>query len=115
AIVALVVTGRFPHSWKTAGGNGAVTSFQPPLRGSTSATSERPVAARLAITQGVPASADEDLPLGVSVLGASDGALLVITGLPNGSELSSGRPAGANGWRISAADLNNAVIRLPQG
>jgi hypothetical protein len=115
AIVALVVTGRFPHSWKTAGGNGAVTSFQPPLRGSTSATSERPVAARLAITQGVPASADEDLPLGVSVLGASDGALLVITGLPSGSELSSGRPAGANGWRISAADLNNAVIRLPQG
>jgi hypothetical protein len=117
AIVALVVTGRFPPLWNTSGGSGAATSLPLPLRGGTSASVEgsQRAAPRLAITQGVASRAEEDLPIGVSVLGASDGAVLVVTGLPIGSELSSGHPVGANGWRISAADLNNAVVHLPRG
>jgi peptidoglycan hydrolase-like protein with peptidoglycan-binding domain len=110
-IVALVVTGRFPPLRNTAasGPHGVVA-------GRTSSTTEWPQgpAPRLAILQAVLSGADEDLPLGMSVLGASDSAALVITGLPPGSVLSSGRRVGADGWRISAADLDNSVIHLPR-
>jgi len=116
AIVALVVTGRLPPLWNT-GANGPTTSLWSRFVGRTFPTAERPQrpAPQLAVTQAVPSDADEDLPLGLSVLGETNGAALVITGLPTGSALSSGRPVGTNSWRISAADLSNTVVRLPQG
>jgi peptidoglycan hydrolase-like protein with peptidoglycan-binding domain len=119
ALVALVMPGRFPPLRETAGNdpNAAGTSSWPRFAGSTSATTEGPqrAAPRLAVTQVVPSGAHEDFPLGMSVQGGSDGVTLVITGLPTGSALSSGRPLGANSWRVSAADVDNTVIRLPRG
>jgi hypothetical protein len=52
----------------------------------------------------------DEMPLGVSVVGPSEGAVLELTGLPSGWKLSSGRPFGADGWRLPVADLADAVI-----
>src|SRR6266851_10056856 len=115
SIVAFVVMGRFSPLWK-ADGSGAATSFWSRLVGRTFTAAEPPQrpAPQLVVRQ-VPSGPDEDLSLGLSVLGETNGAALVITGLPTGSALSSGRPVGTNSWRISAADLSNTVVRLPQG
>jgi len=40
---------------------------------------------------------------------------VVINGLATGSVLSLGTPAGPNGWRLSAKDLNSAMIMPPRG
>jgi len=115
SIVAFVVMGRFSPLWK-ADGSGAATSFWSRLVGRTFTAAEPPQrpAPQLVVRQ-VPSGPDEDLSLGLSVLGETKGAALVITGLPTGSALSSGRPVGTNSWRVSAADLDNIVIRLPKG
>jgi hypothetical protein len=56
----------------------------------------------------------DEMPLGVSVVGPSEGAVLELTGLPSGWKLSSGRPFGADGWRLPVADLADAVFWPPQ-
>ena len=61
-----------------------------------------------------PPGKSEDMPLGISVVGPTEGAVLELTGLPSGWKLSSGRPFGADGWRLPVADLTDAVIWPPQ-
>jgi hypothetical protein len=71
-----------------------------------------PVAApppRLVVDPRPPGKSD-DMPLGISVVGPSEGAVLEVTGLPSGWKLSSGRPFGADGWRLPVSDLTDAVI-----
>ena len=61
-----------------------------------------------------PPGKSEDMPLGISVVGPTEGAVLELTGLPSGWKLSSGRPFGADGWRLPVSDLTDAVIWPPQ-
>jgi hypothetical protein len=61
-----------------------------------------------------PLSKGDEMPLGVSVVGPSEGAVLELTGLPSGGKISSGRPFGADGWRLPVADLADAVFWPPQ-
>lgn len=59
--------------------------------------------------------ADEAVPLGVSVYGATDGAEFVINGMAPGSTFSTGRSVAADTWSIPAADIRNAMIAPPRG
>jgi hypothetical protein len=68
---------------------------------------------RLVVDTQPPGSGD-DSPLGVSVVGPIEGVVLELTGLPAGWKLSSGRPFGADGWRLPAADLADVVIHPSQ-
>jgi hypothetical protein len=43
-----------------------------------------------------------------------EGATVELTGLPSGGKISSGRPFGADGWRLPVADLADAVFWPPQ-
>jgi hypothetical protein len=70
-------------------------------------------ASRLVVDPRPPGKSD-DMPLGISVVGPSEGAVLELTGLPSGWKLSSGRPFGVDGWRLPIADLTDAVIWPPQ-
>jgi hypothetical protein len=75
-----------------------------------------PVAAfspRLVVDPKPPGKSD-DMPLGVWVIGRSEGAVLELSGLPSGWKLSSGRSFGADGWRLPVADLTDTVIWSPQ-
>jgi hypothetical protein len=70
---------------------------------------------QLVVAQAPPLSANEALRLGVSLAGRSDGAALLIGGLAPGSTFPVGRSIGGNRWRLSAAELGNAVLTPPRG
>jgi hypothetical protein len=70
------------------------------------------------VSDAVPESTDDRLPLGISVRGqreVASAAVIEIIGLPGGWALSAGRPFGENGWRVPAAKLSGAMILPPRG
>src|SRR5215470_8441124 len=58
--------------------------------------------------------ANEPIPLGVSLNGASGEETLTLVGLTNGTKLSAGTPLGLTGWQMSARDLGNAFAYAPR-
>jgi hypothetical protein len=58
--------------------------------------------------------ANEPLPLGVSLNGASGGEMVTLTGLAAGTNVSTGTPRGLTGWRVSALDLAQAIVYAPK-
>jgi hypothetical protein len=70
---------------------------------------------RLLFPQSISYVAPDTIPLGIRVGGETLGLALEITGLPNGTAISRGRPLPGGGWRIRATDVGNAVIYLPHG
>jgi hypothetical protein len=70
---------------------------------------------RLVLQQNDSYATDNTIPLGLQVSGEAEGLSLVISGLPSGSTLSGAHSGEGGQWRILAADVGNAMIRLPQG
>ena len=68
---------------------------------------------RLIVVPPPPGENADTFPLGITLEGAPSGAAVVISGLPAGTTLSAGTPAGAKAWRLSGADLDHATIRPP--
>jgi hypothetical protein len=60
-------------------------------------------------------ASDDAIPLGLQVSGDTIGVALEISGLPDGTTLSSGRPLGGGRWRLLASDVGNTVVRPPAG
>jgi hypothetical protein len=69
----------------------------------------------LRVNQEAPRNRGEAFPLAVTVVGSVVGASVIVDGLTAGSTLTAGGPLGANGWRLAAAELPNALIRPPTG
>jgi len=69
----------------------------------------------LSVNQEAPRNRGEAFPLAVTVVGSVVGASVVVDGLTAGSTLTVGGPLGANGWRLAAVDLRNALVRRPRG
>jgi hypothetical protein len=72
-------------------------------------------APRLVVAKTAPLRPNEALRLGVSLDAPSGGAVLLIGGLAPGSAFSVGRSIGGNRWRLSAAELENAILTPPRG
>src|SRR5262249_20374913 len=72
-------------------------------------------APQINLGQQSPHPAGEAIPLGASLIGAAEGANIVIDGLANGSTVTVGQSLGANPWRIPVSDLNDALVRPPEG
>jgi TPR repeat protein len=70
---------------------------------------------QLIVTQAGPSGSDEARRLDVALDRISEGAILLVNGLAQGSAVSAGRPAGGNWWRLSAAELGNAAVTPPHG
>jgi TPR repeat protein len=70
---------------------------------------------QLIVTQAGPSSTDEARRLDVALDRISEGAILLVNGLAQGSAVSAGRPAGGNWWRLAAAELGNAAVTPPHG
>jgi hypothetical protein len=60
-------------------------------------------------------SAGEPLPLGLTMQGSAEGAIVVVTGLIPGMSLSSGSAAGGDSWQVPATDLTNTWVGPPVG
>ena len=126
-ITAFLVYGTFTTVWphgpssRTAEGDSTerrlIGATQVAVERRTQGTKEQPSSprARLAILRAPSGRVDDAIPLGVSLAGASGSASLLISGLPAGSTISTGRPLGAGNWRLPASELSNAAIRPPRG
>jgi hypothetical protein len=57
----------------------------------------------------------EPVPLGLAVHGASEQAVVYLTDLVRGMELSAGNQVGSHSWEVPAAELNYAWIAPPDG
>ena len=75
----------------------------------------RPPPPELSVNQEGPRNRGEAFPLAVTVVGSVVGASVVVDGLAAGSTLTVGGSLGANGWRLAAVDLPNALVRPPIG
>jgi hypothetical protein len=70
---------------------------------------------QLLIGAAAPAAVDDVIPLGISLVNAGNGDAVVLDGIPAGSNITNGRPSGANGWLLLGYELGNAAIRPAQG
>jgi hypothetical protein len=123
--IALLVVGKGPFSWLMVKDHpertlafGSRFAGQPLApNGSTRAPADAPklAAPQLVVSHAGPHGQGEAAPLGVALSTASSGAMVVIDGLQTGSNLNVGRSAGSSGWRLTARDLPNALVRPPQG
>ena len=117
AVVAFVIVGKPWTSGVTKSAEATKSvddpnSFLPRFAGQTPASA--PPAPKLVAGQAVPRRTGEVFPLGVSIRGPSEGAMLLIGGLANGATLSAGHPAGDNSWRVPVADLDSVMIQPPR-
>jgi hypothetical protein len=67
------------------------------------------------MVQSSPAVAGEPAPLGLTLWGAANDAVVFLKGLPPGMELSTGHAVADGVWQLSAADLPYAWIAPPVG
>lgn len=115
-VAALLVVGKL-QGWNAA---------TPDRLGEASpgSTAAEPVAAqspsartlpRLVIGTAAPGAVDDLIPLGISLANADNGDSVVLSGLPAGSNITSGRPSGTSGWSLFAFELGNAAIRPALG
>lgn len=66
------------------------------------------------IVEGRQTFANEALPLGVALKGASGSEIALLTGLVTGTRVSVGGPFGATGWRIPVRELDGALAYAPK-
>jgi hypothetical protein len=110
AAIALAVT----IAWLVAGRLPGVNLRPDRLSDTTSG----PIAdgtSQLVIATPAPAAVDDLIPLGISLANAANGDAIVLSGLPDGSNITGGRPVGSNGWHLYAYEIDGAAIRPAPG
>jgi hypothetical protein len=66
------------------------------------------------VVEGQKGFANEPLPLGVSLNGASGEERVTLAGLALGTSLSAGTPLGLTSWQMLARDVGNAFVYAPK-
>jgi hypothetical protein len=87
-----------------------VTMSLQPVQSASAQPSEAPVPRLVVHARGV---AGEPLPLGLTIEGGADGAVVIVTGLVPGMTLSNGIALGASVWQVPATDLANTWVGPP--
>jgi hypothetical protein len=89
-----------------------VTMSLQPVQSASAQTSETPIPRLVVHARGI---AGEPLPLGLTIEGGADGAVVIVTGLVHGMTLSTGDALHANVWQVPATDLANTWVGPPMG
>ena len=76
---------------------------------------ESELASALLIVQPSPEVSGKPAPLGLTLQGKLDGAVITLTGLLPGMELSNGERIGADAWHLTATDLGDVWVGPPDG
>jgi hypothetical protein len=108
AMVAAVLVVGWLTNWNIA----TLTGLANRLPGSTEPA--RPVP-RLVIAKAAPGAVDDLIPLGISLIDADNVDAVILSGLPSGSNINSGRPLADNEWHLYAYELADAAIRPAEG
>ena len=112
----LAVAGAEVHvsSAQLAIDRSALASWSAPQAPAASPMQSEPATARL-IVQSSREMSGKPVRLALALQGQSEGAVVTITGLVPGMELSNGDPIGAAAWRLTATDLDDIWIGPPDG
>jgi hypothetical protein len=86
---------------------------EPPATPRAEPRTEPRISTRL-IIEGRRAFANEPLPLGLSLNGASGGEFVLLKGLAAGTSLSAGTQLGNQGWRVPAQDFGSVFAYAPK-
>jgi hypothetical protein len=76
---------------------------------------ESELASALLIVQPSPEASGKPAPFGLTLQGKLDGAVVTLTGLLPGMELSNGERIGADAWHLTATDLGDVWVGPPDG
>jgi hypothetical protein len=119
SLIALYTTGRLPllDEWQQGVANQGTrlaSLITPESQSQTPARAAELPKPRLAVT-GANAENNEEILIGVTVESPRDGATGVISGLAQGTMLSSGKPWGSTGWTLPASELATTYLRPPAG
>jgi hypothetical protein len=82
-----------------------------PVQSASAQPSEAPIPRLVVHARGI---AGEPLPLGVTIEGGADGAVVIVTGLLPGMTLSTGDALGADVWQVPARDLADTWVGPPK-
>jgi hypothetical protein len=119
AAVALFVVSMLPGSPRIAARAPAEepNSFSSRYSDTPAATASRsePAVPQMVVAQTVIGQNDDALPLGLTLSGAANGAVVMISGLASGTTLSTGRAEGPDSWRLSPNELSGAAVQPPRG
>jgi hypothetical protein len=113
AVANIIPIGQFPSLdfWRqTAFDRNELASWSAPRV--LSSVHAEPATARL-IVQSSRETSGKPKRLGLALQGQPEGAVVTITGLVSGMELSDGEPIGATAWRLPATDLGDIWIGPP--
>jgi hypothetical protein len=116
ALTAVIAISKFPlgDSWtQSAIDRTLELASSSEQLGSPRAMRSEPGIPRL-IVQASRGIAGEPAPLGLSLQGQAEGAVVIIRGLVSGMELSTGASIGGDAWQLSATDLHYAWIAPPK-
>jgi hypothetical protein len=115
AIGDVIPIGQFPSFdlWRQiASDRKELASRSAPRVSALSSVSAEPAIARV-IVQASREKSGNPTRLGLTLQGQPEGAVVTITGLVSGMELSNGEPFGATAWRLRATDLGDIWIGPP--
>jgi hypothetical protein len=117
ACISLIASGEFTstgtdHRLTSEGLNDSFSSALSP--DAVKATVGEPFSPRL-IAQPSSGISGEPVPLGLAVHGAPEQAIVYLTDLVRGMELSAGNQVDSHSWEVPAAGLSNAWIASPDG
>jgi hypothetical protein len=87
-----------------------VTMSLQPVQSASAQPSDAPIPRLVVHARGI---AGEPLPLGLTIEGGADGAVVIVTGLVPGMTLSTGIALAANVWQVPATDLANTWVGPP--
>jgi TPR repeat protein len=115
ALVAWLVVGGSPRSSQTAQEQKSPNSFLSRFAEAEPSARSGPQVPHLVVATAPARSVEDALALGLALDAPTKGASVALAGLPAGTTLSRGQASGANGWQLSAAELDSAMIRPPRG
>ena len=103
------------ESWREPTGDRTMEmTASEPLASATPAIGTEPAIPQL-VVQSSRGMSGEPAPLGLALQGRAEGAIVIITGLLPGMELSTGGAVGDKAWQLSATDLRYAWIAPSEG
>ena len=105
---------QLPETWREpAGGHTIGLGTSEPLTSAIPGVRDELESPKL-LVQSSRGVSGEPAPIGVTVRGRTDGAVVTIKGLLPGMELSTGGAVAGNTWQISASDLQYAWVAPPK-
>jgi hypothetical protein len=115
ALPLAILISQLPEIWREpVGGHTIGSGWSEPSTSAIPRVRDEVETPKLLVQPSHGVSGEEPAPIGVTVRGRTDGAVVIIRGLLPGMELSTGRAVTGDTWQLSATDLQEAWVAPPK-